>query len=76
MKKTVIVVAALVCLSPVPAMADDAALMLESTLRDRIAHLGEKVERKNDLLACERANRRELQRALREGDAAVVRACR
>jgi uncharacterized protein YlxW (UPF0749 family) len=82
MKKIMIAVALLVCFAASPAVADETTAVLDQTiaelreqvetLRERGAGLEDKVERKNELLACERGNRRELVRALQEGDRVVT----
>lgn len=80
MKKIMCAVALLLCFTAAPAVADestDALLETIARLQDKVASLDDKVEHKNDLLACERDNRRELQRALRDGDRVVTLArCR
>lgn len=73
MKKTIITVTALLCLGvPGVAVADEAT----DVFRARIALLADKVEHKNDVIACERANRRALVRALETGGEALVKRCR
>lgn len=80
MKKTLGAVALLLCFTTAPAVADESTDVLLETiarLQDDVADLDDKVEHKNDLLACERGNRRELMRALRDGDRVVTLAhCR
>jgi hypothetical protein len=79
MKKTALALAAILTLGATPAVADagtDALYQQIDRLSQRVAGLDDKVERKNELLACERDNRRELVRALRGERPAVVRVCR
>jgi hypothetical protein len=75
MKKIALGLAAILTLSATPAVADagtDALYQQIDRLSQRVAGLDDKVERKNELLACERDNRRELLRAMREGDRTVT----
>ena len=72
MKKTVIALAALISIATTaPAVAEGTADVLQEQivrLTERVELLGDKVEQKNDLLACERNTRRTLERALRTGE--------
>jgi hypothetical protein len=75
MKKTALALAAILTLGATPAVADagtDALYQQIDRLSQRVAGLDDQVERKNELLACERDNRRELLRAMREGDRTVT----
>lgn len=71
MKKILIATTALLFLAPTAAVAGESTDMLES----QIARLVDKVEHKNDVIACERENRRKLERALREGGAVLTVRC-
>lgn len=70
MKRVIITLAALLALVPTTAVADEATDYLEA----RVAQLANVVDHKNDVIACERQNRRKLQRVLRGGgDVLIVR---
>lgn len=82
MKKSIIALTALLCLG-VPGVAvaggesTDELLQRIDQLRSQVADRDAKIDRKNELLACERANRRELVRSLRSGErVGVVARCR
>lgn len=85
MKKILIATTALLFLAPTAAVADEATDLLEAKierlvdeagrLADKAARLAEKVEHKNEVIACERENRRKLERALREGGAVLTVRC-
>lgn len=71
MKRIMYTLAVLLCVATAtPAMADGSGVLLEtiSDLRDKVAQLDNKIEHKNDILACERNKRRGLERALRTGE--------
>lgn len=72
MKKIILTLAALLVLVPGAAVADEATDVLQA----KISQLSGKVEHKNDVIACERENRRDLQRALRGGGDVLVVSCR
>lgn len=81
MKKSIIALTALLCLG-VPttavAAADGTAELLQriDRLTAQVIDRDQRLEQKSEILACERANRRELVRALRQDRAGVVKVCR
>lgn len=81
MKKSIIAVTALLCLGvPGVAVADEATDVLQARVADlkaKVADRDQRLEHKSAVLACERANRRALERALRTDSRVVlVRPCR
>jgi tetrahydromethanopterin S-methyltransferase subunit B len=78
MKKILIATTALLVLAPTAAVAGESTDMLQAEIErlvDTVARLNDKVEHKNDVIACERENRRKLERALREGGAVLTVRC-
>lgn len=80
MKKSIVAVTALLCLGApgvaVAAEGTDALLERIDRLTMKVADRDDRLERKSEILACERANRRELVRAMRGERPAVVKVCR
>lgn len=76
MKRSIIGLAAVLCVGvPGAAVAGDVTPS-PAELYNQVHELQQRLAHKSDVLACERQNRRVLERALRTGGTVFVKSCR